>query len=131
MWYLRREVPKCGKKGHKVASCTVKLCCGCNGRGHAADVCPTSKEDPVMAVASEIGARDDDQEKGTAQASAFNAEETCKCSDGSGEEESAWQVGYEAWICDSGASIHMMALSRLHDQPSRMPPKLRIADGST
>ena len=56
-----------------------------------------------MAVASEVGTRDDDQEEGTALASAFKAEETGKCSDG----ESAWQMGDEAWICDSGASAHM------------------------
>ena len=58
---------KCGKKSHRVANCTVKLCSGCNGRGHAADICPTSKEEGIMAVASEVGARN---KKGTVQASA-------------------------------------------------------------
>ena len=43
-----------------------------------------------MAVASEVGARDDDQEEGTVQASVFKAEETGKCGDGSGDGESAW-----------------------------------------
>ena len=46
-----------------------------------------------MAVASEVGERDDDQDKCTVQASAFKAEETGKYGDGSGEGESAWQVG--------------------------------------
>ena len=70
----------------------MKLCSGCNGRGHAADVCPTSKEEAIMAVAIEVGARKNDHEKGTAQASAFEAEEAGKCSDGSGVRESTWQV---------------------------------------
>ena len=40
-----------------VENCTVKLCSGCTGRGHAANVCPTSKdptskEEAVMAVAT-------------------------------------------------------------------------------
>ena len=54
---------KGGKKGHRVVNCMVKLCSGCNGRGHAAAaVRPTSKEEAEMAVASEVGARNDNQE---------------------------------------------------------------------
>ena len=40
----------------------------------------------------------------------FKAEEAGECSDvlgKMGEGESAWQVGDEAWLCDSGASTHM------------------------
>ena len=40
--------------------------------GHGADVCPSSKEEAFMAVANEVGARDDDQEEGTFQASDLN-----------------------------------------------------------
>ena len=53
----------------------------------------------MRAVASEMGARDDDGREGTALASAFKAEETGKCSDCSGrigEGELAWQEGDEA-----------------------------------
>ena len=54
-----------------------------------------------MAVASEVGVRDDDQEKGTAQFSAFQAEETGECFNGSAEgEAAARQIGDEAWICE-------------------------------
>ena len=56
-----------------------------------------------MAVASEVGARDDDQEEDTVPAIAFKADETGEGSDGSGRRELAWQVGDEAWICESDA----------------------------
>ena len=116
---------RCGKKGHWKADCTEDLCsrcqgrghaadvcpasaemrCSrCNGRGHAADMCPSSKEEGVLAVSN------DDGDDGTVQASAFKAEEAGECSDvlgRTGEGESAWQVGDEAWLCDSGGSTHM------------------------
>ena len=46
---------------------------------------------------------------GTVQVSAFKAEETGECSDVGrmGEGERAWQVGDDAWLCDSGAFTHM------------------------
>ena len=95
---------RCGKNGHWRIDWTEKLCSRCHGRGHAADVCPTSKEEAVLA------ASDDDDEYDTVEASAFKAIETVECSNVSGrkgEGESAWQVGDEAWLCDSGASTHM------------------------
>ena len=95
---------RCGKKGHWRIDCTEELCGRCDGRGHAADVCPTSKEEAVLA------ASDDDDDSDAAEASAFKARETGKCSNGSGtkgEGESPWQVGDEAWLFDSGASTHM------------------------
>ena len=41
------------------ANCTETLCSRCNGRGHTADVCPTSKEEAVLAVTGEAEARVD------------------------------------------------------------------------
>ena len=99
-----------GKKGHWKADCTEELCSRCQGRGHAAnvcpacaekrcsrcngrvhaaDICPSSKEEAVLAVSN------DDVDDGTVQASASKAEEAGECSDAlsrMGEGESAWQV---------------------------------------
>ena len=47
------------KKGHRIANCTEKLCSLCNRREHTAEVCPTSKEQAVLAVTSEVGTRVD------------------------------------------------------------------------
>ena len=65
-----------GKKGHWKADCTEELCSRCQGRGHAADVCPafaekrcsrcngrghaadifpSSKKDAVLAVSNDDG----------------------------------------------------------------------------
>ena len=84
-----------------------------------------------MEVASEVGARDDDQEKATVQASAFKAEEAGKNGEGSGEGEPAWQVGDEAWIYDSGASTHMTPSADRMINYRECNLKLRIADVST
>lgn len=51
----------CGKQGHIRANCTKKLCSRCNGRGHTANVTPTSKKQAVLAVTGELGARNDDR----------------------------------------------------------------------
>ena len=48
-----------------------------------------------------------------------------------GEGESAWQVGDEAWICDSGASTHMTPSADCMSNYRKSNLKLRIADGST
>ena len=61
-----------------------------NGRGHDAGVCPSWKEEAVLAVASDVGARDDNQEKGIIQASTFKAEETGKNGDGSKRSGRQW-----------------------------------------
>ena len=66
-----RGFHRCGKEGHVRANCTENLCSRWNGRGHTADVCPPSKEEIVLAVTGEVGARVDVNEDGTAQASAF------------------------------------------------------------
>ena len=95
----------------------------------AADVCPSSKEEAVMAVASEVRARDDDQ--GTVRASAFKAEGAGTYGDGSEEGEPAWQVGDEAWICDSGASTHMTPSADCMINSRECHLKLRIDSGST
>ena len=95
---------RCGKKGHWRIDCTEELCTRCHGRGHAADVCPASKEKAVLAASG------DDADDNTVEGSAFKAGETGECSNVSGkkgEEELPWQVGDEAWLCDSGASTHM------------------------
>ena len=84
-----------------------------------------------MAAASQLGARDDGQEKGTVQALAFKAEEAGKCSDGWGEGESTWQARDEAWICDSGAPTHMTPSADSMINYRNCNPKLRVADGST
>ena len=48
-----------------------------------------------------------------------------------GEGESAWQVGDEAWLCDSGASTHMTPSAYGMINYIECNLKLRIADGST
>ena len=70
---------RCGKKGYLRIDCTEELCCRCHGRGHAADVCPTSKEEAVLATS------DDDGDSDAVEASAFKARETGKCSNVSGK----------------------------------------------
>ena len=85
----------------------MKLCNGYDGPVHAADACPTAKDDAVMAVASKIRARGDEQEEGMVQTPPFQAEETWEGSDSSGERKSARKVEDETWIYDSGASTHM------------------------
>ena len=67
------------KIGHWRIDCTEELCSRCHGRGHAAYVCPTSKEEAVLA------ASDDDDDFDAVEASAFKARETGKCSNVSGE----------------------------------------------
>ena len=64
-----------------------------------------SKEEAVLAV------QDDDDHYDTADTSAFKASEIRECSSNvsgrKGEGESAWRVGDEAWLCDSGACTHV------------------------
>ena len=55
---------RCGKKSHWMVHCTEELCSRCQGWGHAAGVCPMSKEEAVMAASDDDG---DD----TVEASAF------------------------------------------------------------
>ena len=62
---------RCGKEGQIRTNCKEKLCSRYNRRGHTADVCPTSKQEAVLAVTGEVGATADVSEDGTAQASAF------------------------------------------------------------
>ena len=119
---------RCGKKGHWRIDCTEELCSRCHGRGHAANVCPTSKEE------AELATSDDDDDSDAVEASAFEARETDKCrniSDKKGEEESARQVGDEAWLCDSGASTHMTPSADDMIDYRECNLKLRVADGST
>ena len=57
----------------------------------------------MLAVSNEDG-------DGTVQASTFKADEAGECSDvlvRMGEGEPAWEVGDQAWLCDSGVSTHM------------------------
>ena len=121
---------RCGKKDHWRIDRTEELCSRCHGRGHAADVCPTSKEEAVLA------ASDDDADNNIADGSAFKAGEPgerSKVSDRKkrGEGGSAWQVGDEAWLCDSGASTHMTPSADGMINYRECNFKLRIADGST
>ena len=98
---------RCGKKGHWRVDCTEALCSRCHGQRHAADASPTSKEEAVLA------ALDDDDDDDTIEASAFKAGLAGECSDVLGRKvdgESNWQVGDKAWLCNSGASIHMTPL---------------------
>ena len=63
----------------------------------------------MLAVSNEDG-------DGTVQASTFKADEAGECSDvlvRMGEGEPAWQVGDQAWLCDSGASTHMTSAERM------------------
>ena len=43
----------------------------------------------------------------------------------------AWQVGDEAWICDSAASMHMTPTADTMTNDKERNLKLRIADGTT
>ena len=118
----------CGKKGNWRIDCTEELCSRCHGRGHADDVCATSKQEAVIA------ASDDDDGSDAFEASSFKARKTGKCNNVSGkkrEGESAWQVGNEAWVCDSGASTHMTPSADCMINFRECNLKLRIADGST
>ena len=65
----------------------------------------------MLAVSTKSGATDDEGD-GSAQASAF-------------------KVGDEAWICDSGASTHMTPSADCMLNYREYNLKLRIADGST
>ena len=118
---------RCGKKDHWRIDCAEELCSRCHGRGHAADVCPTSKEEAVLA------ASDDDDDYDTVEASAFKTGETGECSNVSGrkeEGEAAWQVGDEAWLYDGGASTHMTPSADGMANYRECNLKLCIADGS-
>ena len=87
----------------------------------------------MLGVSIKAGATDDEGD-GSAQASAFKVDETGECGDGSRrmeEGESTWQVGDEAWICDSGASTHMTPSTDCMLNYRECNLKLRIADGST
>ena len=44
---------RCGKKGHWRIDCTEEQCSRCHGRRHATDVCPTSKEEAVLAASDD------------------------------------------------------------------------------
>ena len=79
----------------------------------------------MLGVSIKAGATDDEGD-GSAQASAFKVEETGECGTGS-----TWQVGDEAWICDSGASTHMTPSADCMLNYRECNLKLRIADGST
>ena len=119
---------RCGKKGHWRVDRTEELRSRCHGRGHAADVCPTSKEKAVLA------ASDDDANNNPVGASAFKAGETGERSNFSGrkgEGESARQVEDDAWLCDSGPSTHMTLSADGMTNCRECNLKLRIADGST
>ena len=63
-----------GKKGHWKIDCKEELCSRCHGRGHVADVCPTSKGKAVLA------ALDDDGDDNAVEGSALTAGETGECS---------------------------------------------------
>ena len=81
-----------------------------------------------------LAASDDDADYDTAEASVFKAGETGECNNVSGRKgggESAWQVGDEAWLCDSGASTHMTPSPDGMVNYRECNLKLRIADGST
>ena len=54
-----------GKKGHWRGDGTAELCSRYHGPGHATDVCPTSREDAVLA------ASDDDDDYDAVEVSAF------------------------------------------------------------
>ena len=65
---------RCAKKGHWRVDCTEELYSRRHGRGHAVDVCPTSKEKPVLA------ALDDEADDNTVEGSTFKAREAGECS---------------------------------------------------
>lgn len=84
-----------------------KLCRRCNGRGLTVDVFSTAKEGYAGGVATEVGARVDDDTDGMAQAPVFKIEEKggwgCDVRR-MGDGELACQLEDGTWICDKGAS---------------------------
>ena len=64
-----------------------KLRSRCYERRHTADVCPTSNEEAVRAMTSEVGARIDVDEDSMVQALPFKAGERGECGDGFGRME--------------------------------------------
>ena len=72
---------RCGKKGHWRVDCTEELCSRCHGRGHAADVRPSSKKEAVLAASNDDDDDDGDDDDDTVKASAFTAGEAGECSD--------------------------------------------------
>ena len=76
----------------------------------------------------------DDDDDDTVEASAFKAGEAGERSDvlaRKGEGESAWQVGDEAWLCDSGASTHMTPSADGMINYRKCKLQLRVTGGST
>ena len=125
---------RCGKQGRIRAECTEKLCNRCNGRGHTADVWPTSTEEAVLAVTGVVGAMVDVGEDGAVQASDFHAEVTDEFGNDiseMGDEELARQVGGEAWLSDSEPSIHMTPSADHMINYRECDLKTRFADGTT
>ena len=81
-----------------------------------------------------LAASDGDDDYDTVEASAFKIRKAGECSNVSGrkgEGESAWQVGDEAWLCDSGTSTHMTPSADGMINYKERNLKLRIADGTT
>lgn len=102
--------------------------------GHTAGVCPTSKEEAVLAVTSEAGLWDDEGRDGTFQTSAFKAEETGERGDALrtiGDCMLVSQVGDEACICNSRASAYMTRSADRMANYYECSCKLRITDGRT
>ena len=77
-----------------------------------------------------LAASNDDDDDITIEALAFKAGEAGECS-AVREGESVWQVGDEAWLCDSGASTYMTPSTDGMVNYRECKLKLRIADGST
>ena len=72
-------------------------CRRCNVWRHTADACSAAKEEAVLAVTSKVEVRVDEIDYGTAQASAFKADETGECDDdvSMGDKELVWRLGDE------------------------------------
>ena len=139
----------CERKDNLKANCTRVLCSRCPGRGYPTGVCPASTEKrcsvchgrgtllisvphrkkklswpcrttTVMMVQSRLQLS---RPKGQASAVMFWGR--------MGEGETAWQVGDEAWLCDSGASAHMTPSADGMVKNREQNSKARIADVST
>lgn len=85
------------------------------GETHCFPLPRIAKEGAVLAVTRHVGARldvlSDGRDDDALHVPAFTAEHISKCSDAireMGDGGLTWQVGDQAWVCDSGDFAHIL-----------------------